>query len=162
MKLTAWPLAVGALLVARDEHDRPAWRRIAFWIVAIVAVTIIPFALKAPWAFISNVFAFPLGLAHVTSPAASALPGHILTTWWPPLGHVLAPVALLIGGYCATKYAKRHWPLTLSQLLAVLSIAFLVLILVATATRIGYIIYPLNLALWAWAFKEPAREEVLV
>jgi hypothetical protein len=33
---------------------------------------------------------------------------------------------------------------------------------VATATRIGYIIYPLNLALWAWAFKEPAREEVLV
>jgi hypothetical protein len=162
MKLTAWPLAVGALLVARDEHDRPAWRRIAFWIVAIVAVTIIPFALKAPWAFISNVFAFPLGLAHVTSPAASALPGHILTTWWPPLGHVLAPVALLIGGYLATKYAKRHWPLTLSQLLAVLSIAFLVLICVATATRIGYIIYPLNLALWAWAFKEPAREEVLV
>ena len=29
MKLTAWPLALGALLVARDRRDAPAWRRVA-------------------------------------------------------------------------------------------------------------------------------------
>ncbi len=83
MKLTAWPLALGALLVARDSRQRSTWLRVALWIVAIVTVTVLPFVFKAPWAFFSNVFAFPLGLAHVTSPAASALPGHELTTWIP-------------------------------------------------------------------------------
>ena len=154
MKLTAWPMAFGALLVARDKKDRPAWRRVALWITCIVVVTVTPFVLKAPWAFFSNVFAFPLGLAHVASPAASALPGHILTTWWPPLGHVLAPLALLVGGYYVAKYAKRHWPLTLSQLLAILSLVFLVLMCVASATRIGYVIYPINFALWSWVCRD--------
>ena len=77
MKLTAWPMAFGALLVARDAKNRSAWMKIAAWVVAIVVVTVTPFAIRAPWAFMSNVFAFPLGLTSVTSPAASALPGHI-------------------------------------------------------------------------------------
>jgi hypothetical protein len=157
MKLTAWPLAFGALLVARDKKDRPAWRRVAMWVCGIVIVTVTPFVLKAPWAFFSNVFAFPLGFAHVASPAASDLPGHILTTWWPPLGHVLAPLALLVGGYFAAKYAKGHWPLSLSRMLAMMSVVFVVLMCVATATRIGYIIYPLNFALWAWVCREGER-----
>ena len=149
MKLTAWPLAAGALLVARNPEGRATWRRVLLWVGAIVLVTTVPFVLKAPAAFMSNVFAFPLGLAGVASPAASALPGHILTTWIPVLGHVLAPVALLIGGYFVTKYVRAHWPLTLSQLLGVLCVVFTVMMCVATATRAGYVIYPLNFALWA-------------
>jgi hypothetical protein len=154
MKLTAWPMAFGALLVARDTKDRSAWKRIAFWVVAIVVVTVTPFAVRAPWAFVSNVFAFPLGLTSVASPAASALPGHILTTLWAPAGHILAPVTFLIGGYFMAKYLRRHWPLSLSQLLAILSLVFLTMMCVSTATRIGYLIYPLNFALWSWACTE--------
>lgn len=149
MKLTAWPMAAGALLVAREHEGRPAWRKVALIMAAIVLVTVVPFALHAPWAFVSNVFAFPLGLAGVTSPAASALPGHILTTLWAPLGHILAPLTFLVGGYFVAKYLQRHWPLTLGQLLGLLSVCFAVLICVASATRIGYVIYPLNLALWS-------------
>jgi hypothetical protein len=163
MKLTAWPLAAGALLVARDGSGKSAWRRVAAWVVAIVVVTITPFALNDPWSFFSNVFAFPLGLAGVASPAASALPGHILTTWWAPFGHVLAPLTFLVGGYFAAKYAKRHWPLSLSQLLAILSLVYLVMMCVASATRIGYIIYPINFALWSWVCSDPVvREPVLI
>ena len=150
MKLTAWPFAVGALLVAREPDGRRAWKKVALIIAAIVAVTVAPFAVRAPWAFMSNVFAFPLGLAGVSSPAASALPGHILTTVWPTFGHVLAPLALLVGGYYAARYLRRHWPIDLSQLLLMISVAFLVLICAASATRIGYVIYPLNFALWSW------------
>jgi hypothetical protein len=149
MKLTAWPMAVGALLVARNAEDRSTWKRMLAWIVAIVSATTVPFIFRAPAAFLANVFAFPLGLAGVKSPAASALPGHILTTWEPVLGHVLAPVAFVIGGYFATRYLRRHWPLTLSQLLGLMSVMFVVLMCVATATRIGYLIYPLNFALWS-------------
>ena len=163
MKLTAWPMAVGALLVARDKDGRSEWKRIAAWVVAIVVVTVAPFAIRAPWAFMSNVFAFPLGLTSVTSPAASALPGHILTTLWAPAGHFLAPLTFLVGGYFVTKYLRRHWPLNLSQVLAILSLVFLTMMCVSSATRIGYVIYPLNFALWSWACREavvPTRELV--
>jgi hypothetical protein len=149
MKLTAWPMAAGALLVAHDQRGRSTWRRVLVWIGAIVVVTTVPFIFRAPGAFMTNVFAFPLGLAGVSSPAASALPGHVLTTWLPVLGHILAPVTLLIGGYFVAKYARRHWPLTLSQLLAILSLTYAVMMCVASATRIGYLIYPLNFALWS-------------
>jgi hypothetical protein len=163
MKLTAWPMAFGALLVARDSKGRSDWRRIALWVVAIVVVTVAPFSIRAPWAFMTNVFAFPLGLTSVTSPAASALPGHILTTLWAPAGHILAPVTFLIGGYFMAKYLRRHWPLTLPQLLAILSLVFLTMMCVSSATRIGYVIYPLNFALWSWACTETVvPEKVLV
>jgi hypothetical protein len=163
MKLTAWPMAAGALLVARDHDDRSTWKKVLAWVAAIVIVTTVPFAVRQPLAFMSNVFAFPLGLAGVTSPAASALPGHILTTWLPVLGHVLAPVSFLIGGYFATKYIRRHWPLTLSQMLGLLAIVFLGLICVASATRVGYVIYPLNLWLWSSVTKDaPVPAEELV
>ena len=163
MKLTAWPLALGALLVARDQRERRAWQRVTAWVLAIVAVTVVPFVVRAPWAFMSNVFAFPLGLAGVTSPAASPLPGHILTTLWAPLGHVLAPLTLLVGGYAALRYGRRHWPLELPQLLGLLSAGFAVMICVASATRVGYVIYPLNLALWSRVtVEQPALEPVLV
>ncbi len=102
----------------------------------------------------SNVFAFPLGLTGITSPAASALPGHILTTWWSPLGHILAPLTFLIGGYFMAKYVKKHWPLTLSKVLAILAVVFLTMMCVSPATRIGYVIYPLNFAFWSWACQE--------
>jgi peptidoglycan/LPS O-acetylase OafA/YrhL len=62
---------------------------------------------------------------------------------------VLAPVTFLIGGYFLARYMRRNWPPTLSRLLGVLSVAFVVLICVASATRIGYIIYPINFAMWA-------------
>jgi hypothetical protein len=159
MKLTAWPMAFGALLVARDDKNRSAWLRVAAWLVAVVVVTVTPFAIRAPWAFMSNVFAFPLGLTSVASPAASALPGHVLTTLWAPAGHILAPVTFLVGGYFMAKYLRRHWPLTLPQLLAILSVVFLTMMCVASATRIGYLIYPLNFALWSWACTETVVPE---
>ena len=159
MKLTAWPMAIGALLVAKENGGRRVWKPIVAWSAAIILVTVTPFALHKPWAFLSNVFAFPLGLAHVDSPAASALPGHILTTMWKPLGHVLAPLTFLIGGYFVTKHLKRVWPIDLSKLLSLLAIIFTVMMCVASATRIGYIIYPINLAVWSWVTHE--RHEVV-
>jgi Glycosyltransferase family 87 len=161
MKLTAWPMALASLLVAQNERGARAWKKILLWLTMIVVVTIIPFVVKAPWAFMANVFAFPLGLAHVASPAASALPGHILTTLWTPLGHVLAPLTFLVGGYFMVKHVKEKWPLTLSNLLSLLALSFLVLMCVASATRIGYIIYPINFAVWSWVTHEDhAVEEV--
>ncbi len=129
--------------------------------MGIVAVTVLPFAASSPFAFLSNVVAFPLGLAHVASPAASPLPGHLLTDLWAPIGHLLTPLTLFVGGYFATRYTRCHWPLNLSQLLTMMAVFSTVLICAASATRVGYVIYPLNFALWARIcaeVPEPARE----
>ncbi|MDE3065275.1 MAG: DUF2029 domain-containing protein, partial [Acidobacteriota bacterium] len=68
MKLTAWPLALGAVLVSRRADNRRSWATTGALIGAIVVGTVLPFAVRAPRAFISNVFAFPLGLTTVVSP----------------------------------------------------------------------------------------------
>lgn len=149
LKLTAWPLALGALLVVRSRDGRRTWRTTAWIMASIIVVTVLPFAVKSPHAFVVNVFGFPLGLAGVSSPAASALPGHVLTTLWPPIGHVLAPLALVVGGFYAARYVRARWPLDLSHLLALLAVADLVMICVASATRVGYVVYPINFALWS-------------
>jgi len=66
---------------------------------------------------------------------------------------------LLIGGYFVSKYARSHWPLTLSRLLAILSVSVAAMMCVASATRIGYIIYPLNLALWSSVTQDQSVKE---
>jgi hypothetical protein len=51
----------------------------------------------------------------------------------------------------------------LSRMLGLMSVSFAVMMCVASATRIGYLIYPLNLAVWSWACAESVvREPVLV
>jgi hypothetical protein len=149
MKLTAWPIAAGLLLASYDHQGSRTWRRVLAWITAIVTVTVVPFAIKSPHAFLANVFAFPLGLAHVSSPAASPLPGHILTSVFPPLGHVLAPLAVAISSFVIGRYLRRHWPVDLRHVLVGLAGLFVVMICSASATRIGYFIYPINLGLWS-------------
>jgi len=157
MKLTAWPMALGGLLTLRNEEFKGKWKQFVGVVGLILVAAILPFAIKAPHAFFANVFAFPLGLSGVTSPAASALPGHILTSLWHPFRHILPAGTLIVGGYFTAKYLKTHWPLSLSKLLSLLSACFAVLMCVSSTTRFGYVIYPMNFALWSWATREEAQ-----
>jgi len=154
IKLTAWPLLLGATLVARDGQGRSRWRTMVVWSAAVVLSTVLPYVLLNPATFVSNVIAFPLGLTHVVSPAASPLPGHLLTVLWAPLGHILTPLTLLVGGYFLARYLRGHWPLTVSRMLAILALGTSVVILTASATRSGYVIYPMNFWLWSHVTKE--------
>lgn len=154
MKLTAWPVAALAIALAGLWGGRRAIWRVATPLAVIVVGTVAPFAIRSPRAFLSNVFAFPLGLAGVQSPAASPLPGHILSTLWHPSAHVLPPVALAVGAVVGWRWLRRHRPLDLARGLNLLAVAFVVAICVASATRIGYVIYPINFAIWAWVLAE--------
>jgi hypothetical protein len=150
MKLTAWPLALAVFAVSRDVNDRPSGRRVAAIAGTIVGVTIAPFVLAGPHGFVANVIEFPLGLAGVSSWAASPLPGHLLTNWQPWLSHVIMPAVFLIGSVVLWRFLRPRWPLSPPLALRTMAVAMTVVICAATATRIGYLIYPLNFMLWAW------------
>jgi hypothetical protein len=154
MKLTAWPLTLGAPLVARKKDGKSARVILGSWATVTLAVIVTPFLLRAPHAFVVNVLEFPLGLAGVASPAASALPGHILTTLYKPLGHLLGPATFAIGGYFIFRWAHRNHPIRLEQLLRVFAVSVSVMMLASSATRIGYVIYPINLWLWARVLRD--------
>jgi hypothetical protein len=161
MKFTAWPLAALALFAARDRRGvrRPGTMFLGMLVVA--GPVVVPFALRGPWAFFDNVVLFPLGLSGVTSPAASPLPGHLLVTAFPFLHRALPLAVGLVGGVILAWYLARRTPQTTSQVCSVGGIVMAVIILLAPATRIGYLLYPINFFVWSYLFREIEREHAL-
>lgn len=157
LKLTAWPLVVLALLVARDEEDRTATTRYGLSVLLVAVPVIGAGVALGPHAFWRNVVMFPLGLTHVRSPAASPLPGQILVQLLPALKRELTVALVALGAVAVVTMLVRHPPRTAyaAARFAGWSLAFATAI--APATRFGYLIYPANMIVWAYLLHdEPA------
>ena len=149
MKFTAWPLAVLALFAARDRNGKRAVGRMALGMLVVAGPVVVPFILRNPHAFFVNVILFPLGLAGVASPAASPLPGHLLVSAFPSLHRVLPLTVALVGGIILLRHLIRHPPRTTAEATSLAGWVMLVAIVFAPATRIGYLLYPINFFVWA-------------
>ncbi|HML00707.1 MAG TPA: glycosyltransferase family 87 protein [Acidimicrobiales bacterium] len=153
MKITAWPLALLAFLVARDRQGRTGRRPALLLLGGMAAVTvpvILPTALSNVPAFMDNVVRFPLGLAGIRSPAASPLVGHLVVSVFPGAHH-LFPLVVAGAGVVALGYVLlRRRPRTPAAVARLVAWAMTVAILLAPATRIGYFLYPIDLFVWAW------------
>ena len=160
MKFTAWPLAALALFAARNRKGarRPLVMFLGMLVVA--GPVVVPFALSGPWAFFDNVILFPLGLSGVNSPAASPLPGHIIVTAFPFLHRVLPVAVGTVGGALLVWYLYRRPPQTAAQVCKVAGVVMAVITLFAPATRIGYLLYPINFFVWAHLFSDRERGEL--
>ncbi len=161
MKFTAWPLAVLALFAARDAGGRRAPGRMALGMLLVAGPVVTPFLILNPHVFIVNVILFPLGLSGVASPAASALPGHVLVTALPWLHHVLPITACVLGGAVLARLLIRRTPHSAADVTRLGGWVMLIAILVAPATRIGYLVYPINFFVWAAMFKGADHVEML-
>jgi Glycosyltransferase family 87 len=157
MKLTAWPLALLSLFVVRDRDGRRAPGRAGAIMAAIVAVVVVPFLLWNPHTFYENVIAFPLGLSGVDSPAASPLPGHILVTIVPSVHRVLLVGLAIVGGPVLAWWLWRRPPNDVADVCRLTAVIAIVVMCVAPATRVGYVVYPVNLLVWSWLFTAPPR-----
>ncbi len=155
MKFTAWPLAALALFAARDRHGTRRPGRMLLGMLVVAGPVVVPFALRGPWAFFDNVVLFPLGLSGVTSPAASPLPGHLLVTAFPFLHRALPLAVGLLGGVVLVWHLSRRPPQTAAQVCTLAAVVMAVIILLAPATRIGYLLYPINFFVWAYLFRGP-------
>jgi hypothetical protein len=150
LKFTAWPLVVFALWAAYDRGSRRAIGRYVAGVLAVVVPVVLPVALSNMSAFVDNVVRFPLGLAGVSSPAASALPGHMLVSALPGVHRPYLVVVGVVGGVVLVRHLVRHPPRDPAGVAALTGWVMLVAILLAPATRVGYLLYPINLFVWAW------------
>jgi uncharacterized membrane protein len=153
LKFTAWALVVLALWAATDRKGRRAGGRYLLGVVAMMAPVVLPLALTNTAAFVDNVIRFPLGLAGVSSPAASALPGHILVALFPHEHRVYVVVAGVVGLAVMLWFLARTPPRDAAAVTTFTGWVMLVGIMLAPATRVGYLLYPINLFIWAWMFR---------
>ena len=114
---------------------------------------VLPVALRNPSAFVDNVIRFPLGLAGVSSPAASALPGHILVSAFPGAHGPTWSVVGVVGVAVLVRHLMRRPPRDAAGVATLTGWVMLIAILLAPATRVGYLLYPINLFVWAWMLR---------
>ncbi len=150
LKFTAWPLALLALWAASDARHRRAAVRYAVGVLVVMGPVVLPVALRNPSAFVDNVIRFPLGLAGVSSPAASALPGHILVATFPGIHRIYVAAIVVVGGAALVWRLRRRPPQNAAQVAGLTGWVMLIALLVAPATRVGYLLYPINIFVWAW------------
>ena len=153
LKFTSWPLVFLALFAVSDLQGRRAVGRYATAVALLVVPVVLPVALHNPSAFIDNVIRFPLGLAGVASPAASALPGHVLVSSFPAIHGPYVIVMTILGLAFLGRQLWRHPPGDAAAVASLAGWVMLAAILLAPATRVGYLLYPINLFLWAWMFR---------
>jgi hypothetical protein len=161
MKFTAWPLAALALFAARNRRGERKPVLMFLGMLVVAGPVVVPFALRSPWAFFDNVVLFPLGLSGVTSPAASPLPGHLIVTAFPFLHRALPLAVGLVGGAILALYLYRRPPQTATQACNVGGVVMGVITLLAPATRIGYLLYPINFFVWGYLFSDaPGKDQL--
>ena len=151
LKLTAWPALVLMTFAVRDKDGRPApWRYASGRRSSPSCRRSSPAWRSGPEAFFENVVSFPLGLAHVKSPAASPLLGEVLTTVFPGDRRVVTAVLGFTGLVLVVAYLARHTPRTPAEVCAATAFVLFAATVLAPATRFGYLIYPANFVVWAY------------
>ena len=168
MKITAWPLAALAFLVARDRDGHRGRRpslAVILGIVGVMIPAVLPTAAENLSAFIENVVRFPLGLAGVQSPAASPLIGHLVVSLFPGIHRAFTVTVAAVGVLVLTYVLVRRRPKTPAALSRLVGWIMAVAILLAPATRVGYLLYPLDFFVWAWLLRgeesvDPVPEEL--
>jgi len=168
MKATAWPaIAVAlALVAARGGWRAAGWLALAALGVPLAADGPVLFAQPGPVA--TNTILFPLGLTKIKTPAASALPGHLIAQTW-AWGHWASIGLILAGGLAITAWLVIRPPRDEVSAGWRLVTGLVVMFTFAPATRFGYVVYPLGLACWLLlarharaGARQPARGRVAV
>ncbi|OLR93968.1 glycosyltransferase 87 family protein [Actinokineospora bangkokensis] len=144
MKLTAVPAAVVLAVGLAAERGR---RGAAVFLGALAAGTtalVVPVLLVDPGAFVEHVLKFPVGLGRSGSPASSPFPGHLLAGTG-PAGHALAMVLLLAAAAAIAAWLVVRPPRTAADAVGRTATGLGAAILLAPATRWGYLVYPVAL-----------------
>jgi len=145
MKLTALPALVVLAVAVAAIMGRTALARFAMAVIALGAVLNVPVFLVDPGAFVEHVIRFPAGLGTAHSPAASPLPGNLIARLG-PAGHDVSLALLLAGALAIAIWLLRRPPRTAADAALRIAVGLAGAIVLAPATRWGYLVDPIVLA----------------
>ncbi len=149
IKQTAWPLLPFLILAARDREGRRASGRTLAAASVIMVPLIAPFVVWNPSAFVQDVVLFPLGLASQPTLAASPTPGSLLADALSMPKGVVAGALLLTVLLVAVYLALVRRPGDARGAAERTAFVMVLAIMLATAGRFGYLVYPIGLFAWA-------------
>jgi hypothetical protein len=150
MKYTAWPaLPVFAVMLCVRWRPRAAaaFTGTTIGAAALLALLAAPDAMAEPDSLVQNTVAFPLGLTGHKTPAASPLPGHLLSELG-PAGHLSVIILMGLAALAFAAWTVARPPATHQAVAWRLAVGYAVMFLLAPATRFGYFAYPLCLLGW--------------
>ena len=147
LKWTAWPALPVVFVLLAARRGGKAVLRCAAAAAGALALICAPVLLTGPRACVQHIVLYPLGLADVPSSAASPLPGHLLATYVPH-GTAITLAALgVAAAFMAASLLVRP-PRSASAAANRIALGLTLAMLLAPATRSGYVIYPLLLFFW--------------
>lgn len=156
IKQTAWPLIPFLVLAARDRNGQRAGGKALAGAGAVFVPVVLPFLIWDPRSFIEDTVLYPLGLTEERTLAGSPTIGRLLSEAFPSarsvLVVILAASVLAVGAFLLL----RRPPGGAAAAAERTAILFTIAVLLATAGRFGYLIYPLNLLVWSRLLFPPA------
>jgi hypothetical protein len=133
----------------------PPGRRARFlgWASLPSLVLVGPFLVWNPAAFVEDVVLFPLGLGDGPSSARTPTLGSALLDLMPGARTPITILLVLAIAASLLLLLRVRPPTTAAGDNARAALAFGVAIALAPAARFGYVVYPVSLAVWAYAFR---------
>lgn len=135
--------------------DRSERRRFLATSGLVGVVLTLPFAVWDLGAFVEDTVLFPLGVGRGGSAASTPTVGSLLVDLFPlqQAAITVVLVSFVIGFSVFLLVSGRGS--SMSEACVRAAGAFLVAVAVAPAARVGYLVYPINLLVWAMAFRRP-------
>jgi hypothetical protein len=155
IKQTALPLLPFLVLAARDREGRRAWGRALGSSLAVMIPAILPFLLWNARAFVEDTVLFPLGLAREPTLAASPTLGSVLSHVLPLPKSAIAAVLGLVVVTVAVYLLVVRPPAGARGAAERGALVLFLAVVMATAGRYGYLLYPIGLFAWARLMLEP-------
>ena len=146
LKFTAWLMfAVVVYTILRKYSTRNAIKFFAGTFVVLMPI-LIAGIYDNVYGFVTNAIRFPLGLSGTSSPADSALPGHLITSHFPHYKGVILLFLIALFLIACIAFAAKYPPTDIYSMLFAVSFVMTAAILLAPNTRFGYLNYPVDLA----------------
>jgi hypothetical protein len=154
IKQTAWLPLPFLALAAHDRAGNRATGRYLAAVGGVVVPVVAPFAVWDLRRLLDSVVLYPLGLSSHPTIARGPTLGRLLAAPFPHgKGVVAAVVAVMVVGVALLvliRWTPRDVPTACRQA----GVVFALAVVLATAGRPGYLIYPVNLLVWSWLLPE--------
>lgn len=142
MKLTALPALAVVAVAIFAAHGRRALLIFFGTVITTSAVLVIPVLSVDPQSFVEHVVLYPAGLGEAGSPAASPLPGHLIAQLG-PVGHAVSLALLALAACAIAVWLVIRPPRDPAAIMLRTAVGLGTAIILAPATRWGYLVYPL-------------------